>query len=431
MFAHRTSLLLEQLSFFGLITVLFGLGFFQGIHQFVFQLDMVLLALTLVWVDAAFAFIGFSASIIVFGALSLWALKNAPGPEPMHDSGTVTAIIPVYKDGHVLHKSVESLEKATYENVDTCIVCEPDDQESITAAERLAEERENTAYLINNRYPGSKAGAINYAAEETESPYLAVFDVDQEVEPGFIGRAVAMLQEHDIVQGRGTMNTSGIVESLAYYENLLLLGTGRLLSILFNYDWAGSATTVMKRSCFEKLGGYNTEVVMEDYEFSHRCYQDGVDVKRVITASAVEEPPHTLRDYWGQRKRWMIGQFQVIHIFLRKLVSNPFDIRTGISCLIALSTALGSLFLLTMIPKTFILLALDAAHLVALPLGLLALFGALFRIHETRDGPLTSVSYTWLLAPVSLLLIGLVTTKALPEYLFTWNGEWYHVRKGA
>lgn len=429
MFIKETLRFVDKTVFGGLVLALFGAGFYQGIQQFAVQLDIAFLALKLVWIDAAFAALGFTATVLVFGVLSLWTLSRESLPEPATDGGDVTAIVPVYQDANVLHKSVESLKQCGYDHLSICIVCEPDDLESIEAAQQYASD-DNVTYLVNNRYPGSKAGAINYAAEETDDPYIAVFDADHKVEQQFIGQAVALLQDHEIVQGRGLMNPSGIIESLSYYENTLLIGSMQLLSVVCNFEWAGSTSIVMRTTTFEEVGGYDTDVVTEDYEFAHRCYRNGVDVKRIMTATSVGEPPHTLQDFWHQRKRWILGQFQVLQLLVKNLFSSPLQFRNLLSCTISLSTALGGLFLLMLLPKMVILAALGAFPLLTIPIGALIAFAFLFRTFDTFRGPLQRIGYTWMLAPVAILLFSVVTAKTVPEYVFTWNGDWYHVQKG-
>jgi cellulose synthase/poly-beta-1,6-N-acetylglucosamine synthase-like glycosyltransferase len=40
---------------------------------------------------------------------------------------------------------------------------------------------------------------VNYAAEATDSEYLAVFDADERVDPRFLPAAVARLDDCDVV----------------------------------------------------------------------------------------------------------------------------------------------------------------------------------------------------------------------------------------
>lgn len=136
--------------------------------------------------------------------------------------------------------------------------CEPDDDASRRRARTLASAFENVTCLVNIRYPGTKAGAINYAAEVTGTDLLGVFDADESVDPRFVGAAVERLEEADVVQGRTVPRPDWIVESLADYESVLLSYTGRrLLYLRTGFRLAARRAVVVRRAALEATGGYD------------------------------------------------------------------------------------------------------------------------------------------------------------------------------
>ena len=251
------------------------------------------------------------SALVLFGQLA-----RSTTDESLPTSGRrVAAVVPVHRDAAALHRSVESLLASSYEDVHVYVVAEPGDSASIRHAREYTDDR--VTLLVNTRHSGSKAGAINYAAEETDEACLAVFDADERVHPEFVASAVAELDDCDVVQGRTVPEPDAAVETVAYYESVLLGDLSkRLLTTVTDFTMAASRTVVMRRTAFERVGGYDPAMLTEDYDFAFRCYEAGLDVREQLTGASTIEGAHTVRDWWGQRKRWMTGYAQVFHDLL-------------------------------------------------------------------------------------------------------------------
>ncbi|WP_221621743.1 glycosyltransferase [Halocatena pleomorpha] len=343
-------------------------------------------------------------------------------------AGSMTAIVPVYKDADVLDLSVTSLLESTVP-VTVCIVCEPDDQPSIDRATTLSADHESVEYLINTRYSGSKAGAINYAVEQTVSEYIAVFDADESIHPQFLSSAVTELSECDIVQGRTVPRASGLIEAIAYYESVLLnYVTSRLLSIFIGFRLAASRAVVMRRETFETVGGYNPTMLTEDYDFAYRCYKHGFDVHEQLYYSSTIEAAHTVHDWWGQRKRWMSGYAQVFHLLLRERFP-PRTLRGVLSMGICMSSVFGNLLLLSLTAK-FVVVVLFSDTMISFgPFLTVITISVLIRCIDYVHGKVDRIGWEWIVTPVIFPLYGLVATKAITEYVIGGVDDWYHVEK--
>jgi GT2 family glycosyltransferase len=413
------------------------------------------------------------SALVLFGQLA-----RSTTDEPLPTNGPrVAAVVPVYRDAAALHRSVESLLASSYEDVHVYIVAEPGDRASIRRArEYTADDR--VTLLVNTRYSGSKAGAIDYAAEETDEACLAVFDADERVHPKFVASAVATLDDCDVVQGRTVPEPDGPVETVAYYESVLLGDLSkRLLTTVTDFTMAASRAVVMRRTAFERVGGYDPAMLTEDYDFAFRCYEAGLDVREQLAYASTIEGAHTATDWWGQRKRWMTGYAQVLHDLLvdwsrpkpepsartdggrltggrrtgggtspvqtggssartgwtDRLARRYRNYRTVLSPVVCGASVVGNLFLLSLVSKAAVLVVFGALAWLALPAATLASAALALRVHDTRVGRLDGwgIGVGWLLAPAVLPLYGLVAVKATVEYPLSWEGEWYSVAKGA
>jgi cellulose synthase/poly-beta-1,6-N-acetylglucosamine synthase-like glycosyltransferase len=413
------------------VSVIVLSGYAQGALRVVVSLPAWLGAAQVVVVQAAVACVTLSA---MFGLSGLALLAKIRGNDtatlPEHGP-TVTAVVPVYGDAAVLHRSVESLLASRYRDLRVVIVAEPDDTDSIARARTLAAEHDRVELLVNTDSPGSKAGAVNYAASVTDSQYLAVFDADERVASAFVSSAVARLADGcDVVQGRTIPEPDGLIETVAYYESVVLGDLSRrLTSLLTDFTMAASRTVVMHRQAFETVGGYDAEMLTEDYDFAFACYTAGVSVAEQFAHASTIEAAHSVTDWWGQRKRWMTGYAQVLHRLLGR-ARSPTSYRNLVAPVICAGSVFGNLFMLSLVPKAAVLVVAGTPAWLWLPVATLAGTALAVRLHDVVCGRLEAIGVGYLLLPAILPVYSLAGIKAVVEYLFTWDGEWYSVAKG-
>lgn len=373
--------------------------------------------------EAAFSMLTFGAFVVGSGALfGLRVRRHRRTGSPSFD-GTVTAIVPTYEDAAVLERSVESL-LAAEGDVEVKIVPEPDDPIDVAMARRFA-DHDAVECLVNGN-EGSKAGAINDAVERADGDVFAVFDADQEVPADFFERVAGELAEADVVQARFLPRPSGLVGSLTYYEYVLFNYCFRQpLYLGSEFRMATSKALVFTREAFETVGGYDPAVVAEDTDFGHRCYLAGLDVDLSYVPVVREAPVRSLRDWWGQRKRWMTGNVQVLVRLLGGLVDDARSPRRYVSLAVAASSVGGAVFLLSLVPKFLWLLATGAYAVAAVPL--VAIYGVAGLARAADEEPMDG---HWLLAPAVLPLFALVTLMAVTDYVAGVDDGWYAVEKG-
>ncbi|MFB6100125.1 MAG: glycosyltransferase family 2 protein [Candidatus Nanohalobium sp.] len=417
----------ERTGFILLVLFLIGLGFFQGFQVHRFTVDLFFVVFEVLWLDAAVSSIGFAGFFTVSAVIYLVRIGRYASPQETPE-GMITCIIPTYRDYEVLDRSVDSLLESSYDDFKVLIVCEEDDDEGIERAERLAED-DKVEYLVNTKYPGSKAGAMNYAVEEVDSEYIAFFDSDQRVRPNFLSELVSELQEHEIVQARNVPKPDGLIESLSYYESVFFTYISRQLLTLFTgFRLVGSRSVGMRKDVFEELGGYSDDTLVEDYDFAHKCYINKVDVADVPLP--VENlAAHSFRDWWGQRKRWMTGYFQVMSKMFHKLFKDFSGRRSIFSVLLASGSLLGSFLMLTVVSKFLILFFLGAEMIYSVPVFSLAVIALAMRLHDRKYNFVDSIGFSWVAVPLVFPFFSIITVRSFLEFLFDRDMDWYRVEK--
>lgn len=368
--------------------------------------------------------------VVSFG-LSVYYLRREDPSRLVASGPTVDAFVPVYRDAGVLHRSVEHLVESAYEDLTVTVVCEPDDRASIDRARELAAAHDVVRVLLNHDNPGSKAGALNTALEASDAEVVAMFDADQEPHQKSIAHAVAHLEEADAVRVRSLPRPSGgLLESMAYYESLFLYFLPqKLVRFLLGLRFVGTRSTLVTREVFDRVGAFEEGHLAEDLDFTHEVHQADVAVRELRYYPCFEQPAHTLRDWWGQRLRWMSGQVAVSHAQLRAWRDFPDPDYLG-SLVTLVGTAVAGVLLATTVPK----LALSA---LAGPLpvagGLAAIYGVAVatRYVDDRTTDLEGFGLAWLLMPLTFSLFGLVIVQVLLQYSFGRVGGWYRVEKSA
>lgn len=425
------STLYDTFEFSGLTiisVVLISYGLYKGFTTRIISVDLFWISLELIWLNAVSASIIFTTVVSLTGLLLYNEVRKERNTKQIFDGDKITAIIPVYKDSSVLHRSVNSLKKSDYNNLVIKIACEPEDQKTISKAKELSKNEDNIELIINKN-PGSKAGAIETVINNDNANYFAVFDADEIIDEDFIssGMGAICIEGYDVFQGRRIPEPTGLVESLAYCERVTYHASYKMVEIT-GFRNCRSSSTVFTRESYDKVGGYD-DMLTEDLAFAHKCYRNNVSVKQSRNYTSLMEAPHNLIDFWGQRKRWRIGQVEVLHSTIRGDLTDGIWYRRYISLSRILTSMIGSIILLVFISKLFVLFLLDAFILYLIPILVVAGVAILIGYVDYRNGDIDSIFYIAICAPFVYLLFSLLMIKSVIEYILSWDGTWYRVNK--
>ncbi|MFC6718021.1 glycosyltransferase [Natrialbaceae archaeon GCM10025810] len=403
-------------------------GFFRGAATENVTLELLIVTVRVVFLEAISAVLVFIVFLLATGVLltaEIWRSRDRRAFLPA--GPPIEAIVPVYRDHEVMDRSVESLVESEYEDLRVTIVAEPSDDRTLRAARRLADVHERVA-VLENGFPGSKAGAINYAVARSDADYFAVFDADEWVAPEFVPKAMGeLVTGSDVFQGRRVPRPTGPIESLAYCERVIFHASYKLVE-LTGFANCRSSSTAFTRDAFRRVGGYD-DVLTEDLAFAHACYRNDLTVTQARQWTNTMEAPHTLSDLWGQRKRWRMGQIEVLHRTLREALEGRVDRRGLVSIGRMLSSLLGSLAALMIAGKVLLLLLLGVESAFVLPIAFLLVTVGAVAARDARDGRIEGLHWSATLAFATYPAFGILTLKAFLEYAFSWEGEWYRVTK--
>lgn len=422
----RTLELALTLLAFGVLMIYGG---WTGLSLKEYSLNLAVFVIDIVVADAVTSTLYFTAIVSITGLILLKSsLERKESWRSDYQGKHVKAVIPVYRDAEAVHQSIETLSKSNYDDLETIIVFEPDDPETKERAKELEEDYDNVQ-AIENGEPGSKAKAVNYTIENTEADYYAIFDADEEVSPDFIPAAASYLEKdgYDIFQGRRIPKPTGLIEAFCYCERSLFHTTYSLTRYT-GFKSPRSSSTVMKKEAWEEVDGYS-DMLTEDLDFPHKCYRAGLKVKQAYNYTNKMEAPHSFKDFWGQRKRWNIGQVQIAHKTLSGGFGNNWSIRGAISTFRSVFGIMLAIFLLPLVAKFILLLVFGTRTIYIPPLLALTLIPLSLSLIDSQTDQIKPLYAKALLSPFVIIVAGALMLKSVFEYVFSWNGEWYHVDK--
>lgn len=259
---------------------------------------------------------------------------------------TTTALIAAFNEADVLEATIEALRRQSHPP-DRIMIA--DDGSDDHTPEVLARIYGLALPVLGNvtvsptvpnlrwlRLPrGGKAVALNIATTMTDTDIIVTVDADTLVMPdGFAAMRVAFEQEPALAAATGVLHpicgksASGRVfqwfQTYEYVRNFLSryawMGTNSLL--LVSGAFAG-----FRRDALVRVGGFDPDSLVEDYEVMHRIHRYARDnglgwtVQVVGGAQASTDSPGSLLPFLRQRRRWFAGFLQTQY-WNRDMIGN-------------------------------------------------------------------------------------------------------------
>ena len=326
---------------------------------------------TLIWTAAVFLFIGLFAQGFVRMGVAGWAVglvyilydtallgfvarqTRSLGPvrlsAPQHVpvKGTLGVVVAAYNEAPVIEATVEALRRQ--DNPPGQIILADDGSDDSSAAVlqsvygispppigTLSPPSPIAPELQWLRLPrGGKARALNQAVTLLDTDILLTVDADTLLEPGALtAMRAAFDSEPELVAATGVLrpicgeSLSGRVfqwfQTYEYVRNFLSryawMETNSLL--LISGAFAG-----FRREALVRVGGFDPECLVEDYEVIHRLHRFSADsglgwtVRVIGDAQASTDSPGSIMPFLRQRRRWFAGFLQT-QLWNRDMIGN-------------------------------------------------------------------------------------------------------------
>jgi len=242
----------------------------------------------------------------------------------------VSIIVPVFNEGKIIKKVIESLLQHDYSNYEIIIVNDGSTDGTKEIAEQMVGYQNGVHNKIKvtliNKANSGKANSLNAGINHSRAEYILCMDGDSELSPKTIKMAIRHFVNSEVgavagnvkIQNRGTFLTD--LQALEYIEGLNMARSAQSYIKLVNI--IPGPIGVFRRSAIKSAGFYSSDTFAEDADLTLKIIAKGWKIIYEPKAIAYTEAPTELQQLLKQRYRWTRGIIQSIRKHKRQMV-NP------------------------------------------------------------------------------------------------------------
>ncbi len=177
------------------------------------------------------------------------------------------------------------------------------------------------------RWPGYKAGALNFALRETaaDAEIVGVLDSDYVVSPdwlrsmvpGFANPTVGFVQSPQDYRD----NDGSFFKRLMFWEYAGFFHLGMVIRNERNAIIQHGTMTLVRRSALDEVGGWSEWTITEDAELGLRLFRQGWQAVYSSRSFGRGVMPDDFAAFRKQRFRWAYGAMQICRAHWRALLS--------------------------------------------------------------------------------------------------------------
>lgn len=326
----------------------------------------------------------------------------------------VSILIPAHNEEKVIEKTVRAMLALDYppDRLEIMVINDGSKDRTADILDALAAEdiRLRPYHVPKGEGGKGKSRALNLGRRQARGEVIAVYDADNQPEPGALKYLVAELTLHPeaaaalgkfrtINKDRNWLTSFINIETLSF-QWMLQAGRWNAMRVAT----LPGTNFVVRQRMLETLDGWDEEALTEDSEMSLRIYQEGFFIKFVPYSVTWEQEPESWRVWLKQRTRWVRGNNYVIGKFFRQI---PHFRNRWIAFELLYSLALYYLFLAAILisDMVFILGALGMVSIFT-PGPYMAVWALAYMLFVVEIG--LALSYDHEDTPRNWLLAGLM-----------------------
>ncbi len=264
----------------------------------------------------------------------LKSTKEEPSKERGYDP-KISVLLPAYKEEKVLERTVNSIEKSGYSNLEVILLTEQGDESTSRIADTLQRRYPNVKHAVVNDESGirGKPRALNQGLKYASGEITGVIDAEDLIDEKLFEKVADAFNNNDYCAVQGILKMRSKKESwrsyqfeaeyFRWYNSYLprLAAAGYPLPL-------GGTTNFIRTHTLKELGGWKNGNLTEDYELALRIYEEfygrnGLhNPVGMIASTTIEDPPDTLDSWLRQRTRWSQGKIMTAATHLSKPMGN-------------------------------------------------------------------------------------------------------------
>ncbi|HKX12055.1 MAG TPA: glycosyltransferase [bacterium] len=224
--------------------------------------------------------------------------------------------------------TIDSLSRLQYPNFEVLVVDNntPDPEIWKPVEKRCQELGSRFRFFSLGKWPGFKAGALNFALRETnpEAKIIGVVDADYIVEPEWLSSTIPYFKEPEVAIIQAPQEhrdwENNVFQRMENDEYSGFFRIGMVQRNEHNAIIQHGTMTLIEKAELDKLGGWAEWCICEDAELGLRILNDGkksIYFDHVFGRGLV---PSTYEAYAKQRFRWAYGAMRIMRRHLAKIL---------------------------------------------------------------------------------------------------------------
>ena len=235
----------------------------------------------------------------------------------------VTVLIPAFNEENNIEGVLENTCRLNYPNYEIVVI---DDASNDRTAELVMKfVREGSVRLISKKANQGKAMALNDAIPCTKGELLLIIDADASPDPDILRYMVPHFNYPRVAAVTGNprvVNRKSFLGKLQAIEFSSIISIQRRAQRVWGRIMTMSGVVgAFRKTALLDVGLYSPEMATEDIDVTWKLQLRHYDIRYEARAVVWMRVPRSFKGLWNQRKRWALGQSQVI----RRYGSRLFD----------------------------------------------------------------------------------------------------------
>lgn len=265
--------------------------------------------------------------------------KNYPLSETVFDEGS-TPFVSIHlacckEPPELVIDTIDSLSRMNYANFEVIVVDNntPDPKLWEPVQKRCEELGERFQFFSLGKWPGFKAGALNYAIKQTnpKAKIVGVVDADYVVEPNWLSATIPHFHSPDVAVVQCPQeHRDWERNTFLKMENDEFTGFFRIGMVQrneYNAIVQHGTMTLIHHEMLKEVGGWSEWCISEDTELGLRLLIKGkkcIYINRCLGRGLV---PDSFEAYSKQRFRWAFGGARIF----RRYIAYLFGLKKGLT----------------------------------------------------------------------------------------------------
>ncbi len=242
------------------------------------------------------------------------------------DWPSYTIFCPLYKESNVVPQFIQAMNGLDYpqKKLQILIILEEDDTQTQKDIAQLQLPSNFQVVIVPQSLPKTKPKALNYALRFATGTYVVIYDAEDIPEPQQLKKTVIAFEKSDekVVCIQAKLNfynprhntlTRVFTAEYSLWFDLVLTG---LQAINAPIPLGGTSNHFRKVE-LHALRGWDSFNVTEDCDLGMRLVKQGYKTA-IINSTTHEEANSDLRNWFGQRSRWIKGYIQTYLVHMRR-----------------------------------------------------------------------------------------------------------------